>query len=49
VLPPAAELSVEHAATSAGLPLSDPAFEAVTASFGGLTFPSAAPARTAGR
>ena len=39
VLPPAAELSVEHAATTSGLPLSDPAFDAVTASFGGLTFP----------
>ena len=39
VLPPAAELSVEHAATTSGLPLRDPAFDAVTASFGGLTFP----------
>jgi len=39
VLPPAAELSVEHAATTGGLPLSDPAFDAVTASFGGLSFP----------
>ncbi|MDQ1641944.1 MAG: hypothetical protein QOJ90_1295 [Actinomycetota bacterium] len=40
VLPPSAELSVEHAATSSGLPLRDPAFDAVTASFGGLTFPA---------
>ncbi|MGZ4592720.1 MAG: anti-sigma factor family protein [Actinomycetes bacterium] len=39
VVPPAAELSVEHAATTAGLPLGDPAFTAVTASFGGLTVP----------
>lgn len=38
VLPPAAELSVEHAATTSGQPLGDPAFDAVTASFGGLTF-----------
>jgi anti-sigma factor RsiW len=45
VLPPAAELSVEHAATTSGLPLSDPAFDAVTASFGGLTFPPRAPGR----
>jgi Putative zinc-finger len=37
VVPPAAELSVEHAATTSGLPLGDPAFTAVTASFGGLT------------
>jgi hypothetical protein len=37
IVPPAAELSVEHAATSSGLPLGDPAFTAVTASFGGLT------------
>jgi hypothetical protein len=37
VVPPAAELSVEHAATTGGLPLGDPAFTAVTASFGGLT------------
>lgn len=44
VLPPTAELSVEHAATTAGLPLSDPAFGAVTASFGGLTFPRVATA-----
>jgi Putative zinc-finger len=36
VVPPAAELSVEHAATTSGLPLGDPAFTAVTASFGGL-------------
>jgi Putative zinc-finger len=36
VVPPAAELSVEHAATTSGLPLGDPAFSAVTASFGGL-------------
>jgi anti-sigma factor RsiW len=41
VLPPAAELTVEHAATTSGLPLSDPAFDAVTASFGGLSFPAA--------
>lgn len=41
VLPPAAELSVEHAATTNGMPLSDPAFDAVTASFGGLSFPEA--------
>ena len=38
VLPPAAELSVEHAATTSGQPLGDPAFDAVTASFGGLYF-----------
>lgn len=38
VLPPAAELSVEHAATTSGQPLGDPAFDAVTASFGGLDF-----------
>jgi putative zinc finger protein len=44
IAPPSAELSVEHAATTSGLPLSDPAFDAVTASFGGLTFPGA-PAR----
>jgi Putative zinc-finger len=37
VVPPAAELSVQHAATTGGLPLGDPAFTAVTASFGGLT------------
>lgn len=37
VVPPAAELSVEHAATASGLPLGDPAFTAVTASFGGLS------------
>ena len=37
VVPPAAELSVEHAVTTSGLPLGDPAFTAVTASFGGLT------------
>jgi hypothetical protein len=36
VVPPAAELSIEHAATTSGLPLGDPAFTAVTASFGGL-------------
>jgi hypothetical protein len=36
VVPAAAELSVEHAATTSGLPLGDPAFTAVTASFGGL-------------
>jgi anti-sigma factor RsiW len=36
VLPPAAELSVEHVATTSGQPLGDPAFDAVTASFGGL-------------
>jgi putative zinc finger protein len=41
VVPPAAELSVEHAATTSGLPLGDPAFTAVTASFGGLTVPGA--------
>ena len=45
VLPPAAELTVEHAATTSGLPLSDPAFDAVTASFGGLTFPPRATGR----
>jgi Putative zinc-finger len=44
VAPPSAELSAEHAATTSVLPLSDPAFDAVTASFGGLTFPGA-PAR----
>lgn len=38
VVPPAAELSVEHAATTSGLPLRDPAFDAVTASVGGLSF-----------
>jgi hypothetical protein len=37
VVPPAAELSNEHAATTGGLSLGDPAFTAVTASFGGLT------------
>jgi hypothetical protein len=37
VVPPAAELSVEHAATTGGLPLGDPAFTAVTANFGGLS------------
>lgn len=36
IVPPAAELSVEHAATTGGLPLGDPAFTAVTANFGGL-------------
>jgi hypothetical protein len=41
VVPPAAELSVEHAATTSGLPLGDPAFSAVTASFGGLPVPTA--------
>jgi hypothetical protein len=41
VLPPAAELTVEHAATTSGMPLHDPAFDAVTATFGGLTFPEA--------
>ena len=45
VVPPAAEISVEHAATTSGQPLGDPAFNAVTASFGGLTFP----ARVTGR
>ncbi len=45
VLPPAAELTVEHAATTSGLPLSDPAFDAVTASFGGLTVPPRATGR----
>jgi anti-sigma factor RsiW len=48
VVPPAAELSVEHAATSAGLPLRVEAFDAVTASLGGLSFP-AAPAAPADR
>ncbi|MEP6761989.1 MAG: zf-HC2 domain-containing protein [Sporichthyaceae bacterium] len=38
VLPPSAELSVEHAATTSGQPLGDPAFDAVTASYGGLYF-----------
>jgi len=41
VLPPAAELTVEHAVTTSGMPLHDPAFDAVTATFGGLTFPEA--------
>jgi Putative zinc-finger len=36
IVPPAAELSVQHAATTSVLPLGDPAFTAVTASFGGL-------------
>jgi hypothetical protein len=36
VVPPTAGLSLEHAATSSQLPLGDPAFTAVTASFGGL-------------
>jgi len=39
VVPPAAELKVEHAVTSSGLPLHDPGFAAVTATFGGLTVP----------
>jgi len=38
VLPPAATFSTEHTAATAGLPLRDPAFDAVTVSFGGLTF-----------
>jgi anti-sigma factor RsiW len=38
VLPPTAQLSVEHAATTSGQPLGDPAFDAVTASYGGLYF-----------
>ena len=41
--PPAAELSVEHAATTSGLPLGDPAFTAVTASFGGLSIAGTTP------
>jgi Putative zinc-finger len=36
VVPPAAEMSVEHAAANQGQLLRDPAFDAVTASFGGL-------------
>lgn len=36
VVPPAAELSVEHAATTSGLPLRDPAFDAVSASLNGI-------------
>jgi hypothetical protein len=36
VVPPAAELSVEHTAANQGLLLRDPAFDAITASFGGL-------------
>jgi hypothetical protein len=43
VVPPAAELSVEHAATTSGLPLGDPAFTAVTASFGGLNIAGTTP------
>jgi hypothetical protein len=43
IVPPAAELSVEHAATSSGLPLGDPAFTAVTASFGGFTIAGSSP------
>jgi Putative zinc-finger len=43
VVPPAAELSVEHAATTSGLPLGDPAFTAVTASFGGLNIARTSP------
>lgn len=43
VVPPAAELSVEHAATTAGFPLGDPAFTAVTASFGGLSVVGTSP------
>jgi len=43
IVPPAAELSVEHAATSSGLPLGDPAFTAVTASFGGLNIAGSSP------
>lgn len=43
VVPPSAELSVEHAATTNGLPLGDPAFTAVTASFDGLAVPGGLP------
>jgi hypothetical protein len=43
VVPPAAELSVEHAATTSGFPLGDPAFTAVTASFGGLNVAGTSP------
>jgi hypothetical protein len=43
IVPPAAELSVEHAATTSSFPLGDPAFSAVTASFGGLTVAGTAP------
>jgi hypothetical protein len=43
VVPPAAELSVEHAATTSGFPLGDPAFTAVTASFGGLSIAGTQP------
>ena len=43
VVPPAAELSVEHAATTSVLPLGDPAFTAVTASFGGLNVAGTSP------
>lgn len=43
VVPPAAELSVEHAATTSGFPLGDPAFTAVTASFGGLSVAGTSP------
>jgi hypothetical protein len=43
VVPPSAGLSVEHAATTSGLPLRDPAFDAVTATYGGLVAPPAAP------
>ena len=43
VVPTTAELSTEHAATSSGIALRDPAFDAVTASFGGLTLPTAPP------
>lgn len=49
VVPPAAELTIEHAATTGAMPLSDPAFEAVTASFGGLAFPSSAATAAPGR
>jgi hypothetical protein len=42
VVPPAAGLAVEHAATTSGFTFGDPAFSAVTASFGGLTVPGAA-------
>ena len=44
VVPPAAELSVEHVATTSGLPLRDEAFDAVTASLGGLSVPVMSPA-----
>jgi Putative zinc-finger len=43
IVPPAAGLSVEHAATTSVLPLGDPAFTAVTASFGGLSISGISP------